>query len=141
MGRYNQHPWLCWHSPWCSLWVWLSISSDEEGGQLLGTSQPEPPAARGCSGLRSPTRGNAGGQYWSRRLTAQGGRADPTKQQGTKAFSFQLPCTPLLEELPPGLPSPGPSHPSCPQAASPPRQSRIQACEGSWRRAQVLPWR
>lgn len=37
------------------------------------------------------------------------------KQHGTKAFSFQPPCTPLLEELPLRLPSPGPSHPAAPR--------------------------
>lgn len=83
-----------------------------------------------------PTRGNTGRWYWSGRLwwggsqhegvllTSRGVRAQ-------KSFLSQKPFTPVLAKPPSGLRSPWPSFPSCLQAGSPPRQSRIQACEGS----------
>lgn len=123
-------PWLssAGASPWCGLWAWPSIGSDEEGGQRLGTSEPQSPQQH----VAAP----APWEYWEAllvgealvgRLAARGGRADLTRCQGTKVFFFPG----SLTSQPSGLPSPWPSFPSCLQAEAPSRQSRIQAHESS----------
>lgn len=91
MGKYNPTPLAepCWFGPWCGLWVWPSTSSDEEGGQLLGTSQPQSPQQHVAA--------STPWEYWEvvlvwealvAKLTARGGLADLTRRQGTKVFSF-----------------------------------------------------
>lgn len=121
LGRCNRQPWaeLCWCGPRCGLWLWPSISSDEAGGQLLGTSGPQSPPTACAAPAPFPTRGNAGAGRRNRsgRLAAQGGPADLMQRQGTKAFSFPAASNPTPHRTTPWAPQP--------QAQPPPAASGL----------------
>lgn len=103
LGRYCSQPWaeLC----WCGPWVWPSISSDEAGGQLLGTSHPRAPPRQHVV----PPPGPYPWERWKAVLVweaARGGRADLLRHQGTKAFSFPATSHPVPHRTTPGAPQP-----------------------------------
>lgn len=132
---------LCWHSPWCGLWAWPLIGSDEEGGQLLGTSEPQNPQQH----VAAPTLweywevvtglGGSGGEAHSTR-----GSCRPHEVSGHKSLFF--PSSLILQARqnhPLGSPAPSPASPAAsrlgllPDKAGfrPVRAVGRQACAGS----------